>query len=63
MPQLQDFQFFQMDRLNEIYEKEQAYELHKHALHNKEAAARAQVSFVILGHADYWFKLCHTWPC
>ena len=57
MPQLQDFQFFQMDRLNEIYEKEQAYELHKHALHNKEAAARAQVCSVTLGCADCYYTL------
>lgn len=42
MPQLQDFQFFQQDRLNELYEKEQAFELHKHSLAGREAAARAQ---------------------
>ena len=47
MPQLQDFQFFQVDRLNEIYEKEQAYELHKHTNNQKEAAARAQVCLVL----------------
>ena len=43
MPQLQDFQFFHQDRLNELYEKEQAFELHKHSLAGREAAARAQV--------------------
>ncbi len=43
MPQLQDFQFFHQDRLNELYEKEQAFELHKHSLNGREAAARAQV--------------------
>ena len=43
MPQLQDFQFFQQDRLNELYEKEQAFELHKHSLAGREAAARGQV--------------------
>ena len=43
MPQFQDFQFFQTERLNELYEKEQAFELHKHSLAAKEAAARAQV--------------------
>ena len=48
MPQLQDFQFFQVDRLNEIYEKEQAYELHKHTNNQKEAAARAQVCLISL---------------
>ena len=44
MPQWQDFQFFQKDRLNELYEKEQAYEIHQHTLNNKEAQARAQVT-------------------
>ena len=38
----QDFQFFNMGRLTELYEKEHAAELHKHALAQKEAAARAQ---------------------
>ena len=42
MPQLQDFQFYQQDRLKEMYEKEAAYELHQHSLAQKEAAARAQ---------------------
>ena len=44
MPQWQDFQFFQKDRLNELYEKEQAYEIHQHTLNNKEAQSRAQVA-------------------
>ena len=42
MPQLQDFQFYQQDRLKEMYEKEAAFELHQHSLAQKEAAARAQ---------------------
>ncbi|KAL6767714.1 hypothetical protein ACKKBF_B36355 [Auxenochlorella protothecoides x Auxenochlorella symbiontica] len=42
MPALQDFQFFDTARLTELYDAEQSYELHKHALAQKEAAARAQ---------------------
>ncbi len=56
MPQLQDFQFFQTDRLNEIYEKEQAYELHKHSLAGREAAARAQV------HCLLTYRRCLSLP-
>ena len=68
MPQLQDFQFFQVDRLNEIYEKEQAFELHKHTNNQKEAAARAQVCLVFcvttLTHALVCFPtmLIHVLP-
>jgi hypothetical protein len=40
---LQDFQFFNVPRLTEIFDKEQAYELFKHAQTQKETAARAQV--------------------
>lgn len=43
MPQLQDFQFFNVPRLTEIFDKEQAYEMFKHSQAQKEAAARAQV--------------------
>ncbi|CAL8460870.1 g401 [Coccomyxa elongata] len=42
MPQLQDFQFFNVPRLTEIFDKEQAYELYKHTQAQKEAAARQQ---------------------
>ncbi|EIE25592.1 hypothetical protein COCSUDRAFT_46779 [Coccomyxa subellipsoidea C-169] len=37
-----DFQFFNVPRLTEIFDKEQAYELFKHAQSQKETAARAQ---------------------
>ena len=43
MPVLQDFQFFDTPRLLALYEQEHAYELHKHALATREAAAKAQV--------------------
>lgn len=43
MPVLQDFQFYNAARLTEIYEKDAAYELHKHIMAQKEAAARQQV--------------------
>ena len=43
MPALQDFQFFNIPRLTEIYDQEQAYELFKHSQGQKEAAARSQV--------------------
>ena len=43
MPKLEDFQFFDSKRLTELYEKEHAYELHKHHLAGKEADARQQV--------------------
>ena len=42
-PALQDFQFFDTARITALYEKEQAYELHRHAQAQREAAARAQV--------------------
>lgn len=44
MPPLQDFQFFNLPRLTELYDQEQAYELFKHQQSQKEAAARQQVS-------------------
>ena len=43
MPALQDFQFYNLPRLTEIYDQEQAYELWKHSQGQKEAAARSQV--------------------
>lgn len=42
MPALLDFQFFNLRRLTELFEKENNYEMHRHALAQKEAAARAQ---------------------
>jgi SWI/SNF-related matrix-associated actin-dependent regulator of chromatin subfamily A member 5 len=42
MPALQDFQFFNIKRLTEIYEKDNNYEVHKHALAQREQAARQQ---------------------
>ncbi len=57
MPALQDFQFYNLPRLTEIYDQEQAYELHKHSQGQKEAALRSQVSSPsFLGHDD---PLCH----
>lgn len=43
MPALQDFQFYDTARLLELYDKEQAHEVFKHAAGQREAAARAQV--------------------
>ena len=43
MPALQDFQFYNLPRLTEIYDQEQAYELWKHSQGQKEAAVRSQV--------------------
>ena len=43
MPVLQDFQFFDTPRLLALYEQDHAFELHKHALAQREAAAKAQV--------------------
>ncbi|CAL5219362.1 g1181 [Coccomyxa viridis] len=42
MPQLQDFQFFNTTRLQELFDKEQNYEVFKHNQSQKEQAARAQ---------------------
>lgn len=42
MPVLQDFQFFNIKRIQELYEKENAFEAHKAAMAQKEAAARQQ---------------------
>jgi hypothetical protein len=43
MPQLQDFQFFNVQRLMELYEKENSFEVFKHSQGQKEAALRSQV--------------------
>lgn len=48
MPALQDFQFFNVQRLTELFEKEGAYESFKHAQAQKEAAARAQACALLL---------------
>lgn len=48
MPQLQDFQFFNVPRLMELYEKENAFEVFKHSQGQKEAALRSQVCFAAL---------------
>jgi len=42
MPALQDFQFYDVKRITALYEKEAAYETHKHSLAEKERSARAQ---------------------
>jgi SWI/SNF-related matrix-associated actin-dependent regulator of chromatin subfamily A member 5 len=42
MPQMQDFQFFNTARLTEIYNKENAHEVHKHQQGQKEASLRSQ---------------------
>ncbi len=55
MPALQDFQFFAVPRLTEIFERESAAELHKHALAQKEAAARAQVHNVGFSYGSLSF--------
>lgn len=46
MPQMQDFQFFNTARLTEIYNKENAHEVHKHQQGQKEASLRSQVSLL-----------------
>lgn len=42
-PALQDFQFFETTKIMALYEKEQAYEMHRHTQAQREASARAQV--------------------
>ncbi len=42
--ELQDFQFFNTTRLQELFDKEQNYEVFKHNQAQKEQAARAQVA-------------------
>ena len=37
MPQLHDFQFYNTVRLTELFEKEHAYELHKHAVRHHDS--------------------------
>ena len=44
MPQLQDFQFFNIRRLTELFERENAFEIHKHVLTAKKANLEGQVS-------------------
>lgn len=41
-PNLHDFQFYDTKRINALYDKETAYEAHKHSLAEKERSARAQ---------------------
>ena len=47
MPQMQDFQFFNTARLTEIYNKENAHEVHKHQQGQKEASLRSQVPLAV----------------
>ena len=42
MPQLQDFQFYDVPRITALYEKEANFEAHKHSLAEKARSARAQ---------------------
>ncbi|EFN58004.1 hypothetical protein CHLNCDRAFT_34395 [Chlorella variabilis] len=42
MPALQDFQFFNVARLTELYEKDNTYEVHKHAQAQREDTMRKQ---------------------
>ncbi|EFJ50690.1 hypothetical protein VOLCADRAFT_80059 [Volvox carteri f. nagariensis] len=42
MPVLQDFQFYNVTRIQELYEKEHLYETHKHAMAAKEASLKNQ---------------------
>ncbi|GLI59043.1 hypothetical protein VaNZ11_000871 [Volvox africanus] len=42
MPVLQDFQFYNVTRIQELYEKEHLYETHKHAMAAKEATLKNQ---------------------
>lgn len=46
MPVLNDFQFFNVKRLTELYEKEHAAEQHRSLMAQKEAALKGQVSLV-----------------
>ena len=41
-PRAQDFQFFNIERLTQLFDREHAVEQHKHALKAKEDAARSQ---------------------
>ncbi|PSC72801.1 chromatin-remodeling complex ATPase chain [Micractinium conductrix] len=42
MPVLQDFQFFNIGRLTQLYEKDNSHEVHKHSLQQREANMRQQ---------------------
>lgn len=42
MPSLPDHQFFNNARITELYKKQEAYELHQHAISSREAAMRGQ---------------------
>jgi len=42
MPNLPDYQFFNTERITELYKKQEAYDLHQHNLTQKEAAMRQQ---------------------
>ena len=42
MPNLYDFQFFNIPRIQELYEKEHAAEQHKHGLQEKESTLKKQ---------------------
>lgn len=44
MPQLQEFQFYDVKRLTELFEKEQNFELFKHGQTQREAALKTSVS-------------------
>lgn len=44
MPVLNDFQFFNVKRLTELYEKEHAAEQHRSLMAQKETALKGQVS-------------------
>lgn len=44
MPQLQDFQFFDVQRLTELFEQENSHEVWKHQQKQKEEQAKLQVS-------------------
>lgn len=46
MPNLYDFQFFNIPRIQELYEKEHAAEQHKHSLQEKESTLKKQVKAI-----------------
>lgn len=63
MPQLQEFQFYDVKRLTELFEKEQNFELFKHSQTQREAALKQSVGAFLqsgLVHTCQVSAICHS---
>lgn len=58
MPVLNDFQFFNVKRLTELYEKEHAAEQHRALMAQKEAALKGQVRVRVLVISELFAAAC-----